>query len=70
MASVNELTAFHPCDRCKQRSREAWWHETLDLILTFCGHHSHRYQVALAERGWSLFMVAKAFDDNRLQGEL
>ena len=56
--SINELTAFWPCDKCGQRSQEAWRHESRDLVLTLCGHDSRANEVALASQGWVLIMVA------------
>jgi len=70
MPSLNELAGFHPCDRCGQRSREAWRHVPHDLLLTFCGHHSRSYGVAMVRAGFELFMVSKPIETNRLQGAL
>lgn len=61
MASLNELVAFWPCDRCGQRSREAWHNKKRGWVFTFCGHHSNEYGVALVRAGFELIMVSKAY---------
>lgn len=55
----NELAAFWPCDKCRQRSLEAWHNAASDLILTFCGHHGREYEVGLHTAGFRLILAAK-----------
>ena len=59
MGSVNELCAFHPCDRCGARSVEAWHNAKTGALLTFCAHHAREHEVAMAQRGFALIMVAQ-----------
>lgn len=57
---ASTLLAFTPCDRCgpTTRSAEVWRREQGDLLLSFCMSHATKYQVAMWEQHFRLYMKA------------
>lgn len=48
------------CDRCGHRAKVEWAKGS--MTLTFCNHHSAKYEVGLTTQGWGRTDIAPVDD--------
>lgn len=62
-ANANEVLNIHTsCDSCSARSTNVVFPEgSIDVIFSFCGHHTRKNAAALTAQGYTVFPENYAF---------